>query len=57
MPGVWFYPGTRRLHVIDGHGAVGSGNDECVIMDELLPRYVERPVHSNSSVLSRPGRM
>ncbi len=35
--GVWFYPGTRRLHIIDGHGADDGGNDECAIEDELVP--------------------
>ena len=33
IPGVWFYPSTRRLHIIDGHGA--NANDECAILDEL----------------------
>jgi hypothetical protein len=37
VPGVWFYPGKRQLHVIDGHGAEGGGNDECVIAEELVP--------------------
>ncbi len=37
VPGVWFYPGKRQLHIIDGHGKVGSGNDECVIEQELVP--------------------
>ena len=33
VPAVWFYPGSRRLHVIDGHGPIG--NDECAITEEL----------------------
>jgi hypothetical protein len=37
VPAVYFYPGKRQLHVIDGHGAVDGGNDECVIEDELQP--------------------
>ena len=37
VPGVWFYPGKRQLHIIDGHGQVGAGNDECVIEEELVP--------------------
>jgi hypothetical protein len=42
IPGVWFYPNTRKLHVIDGHGGaaganpVGNGgNDECSPDEEL----------------------
>ena len=27
IPGVWFYPGTRRLHVVDGHTKEGNSND------------------------------
>lgn len=26
--GIWFYGGTRRLHIIDGHSPLSS-NDEC----------------------------
>lgn len=37
VPAVFFYPGKRQLHIIDGHGANGGGNDECVIDEELLP--------------------
>lgn len=33
VPAVWFYPGLRRLHIIDGQPSVG--NDECVIEEEL----------------------
>lgn len=36
VPGVWFYPGSRRVHIIDGHGAEGAGNDECAIEEELV---------------------
>ena len=35
VPAVWFYPGTRKLHVIDGHGADKGGNDECSPKKEL----------------------
>eukprot|EP00041_Stephanoeca_diplocostata_P039419 m.1624312 g.1624312 ORF g.1624312 m.1624312 type:complete len:625 (-) comp25388_c0_seq4:7106-8980(-) len=28
VPGIWFYAGTTRLHIIDGHSPVSS-NDEC----------------------------
>lgn len=35
VPAVWFYPGSLRLHIIDGQPS--NGNDECVIQDELQP--------------------
>lgn len=50
VPGVWFYPGKRQLHIIDGHGKVGSGNDECVIEDELVagrPYNVQIDAHEH----------
>ena len=33
IPGVWFYPNTTRLHIVDGHGP--DANDECSILEEL----------------------
>ena len=27
IPGVWFWPGTRRLHVVDGHTANGNSHE------------------------------
>ena len=47
IPSIWFYPGSRRLHIIDGHGGpkVGGngpgaatttgGNDECPVPTQL----------------------
>ena len=34
VPGVWFHPGTRNLHIRDGHG--GDGNAGCDPQEELL---------------------
>ena len=33
IPGIWFHPGTRRLHVRDGHG--NDGNAGCDPEEEL----------------------
>ena len=27
IPGLWFWPGTRRLHVVDGHTANGNSHE------------------------------
>ena len=35
VPGIWFYPNSRRLHIIDGHAS--DANDECPITTELKP--------------------
>ena len=35
VPAVWFYPGSRQLHIIDGQPS--NGNDECVIPEALTP--------------------
>eukprot|EP01047_Picozoa_sp_COSAG01_P107197 COSAG01_NODE_36235_length_520_cov_1.059382_1_plen_93_part_10 len=35
VPAVFFYPGSRRLHVIDGHKQ--NANDECPIKQPLAP--------------------
>ena len=37
VPAVWFHPGNRQLYVIDGHGGLGGGDDECHVEDELQP--------------------
>jgi hypothetical protein len=34
-PGVWFHPGNRQLHIVDGQPS--SGNDNCNPSDELPP--------------------
>ena len=34
VPGVWFYPASRRLHVVHGHR--DSGNDHCSPEEELV---------------------
>merc|ERR1712127_334927 len=33
VPAIWFYSGSTRFHMIDGHAKVG--NDECPITDQL----------------------
>merc|ERR1712127_825358 len=33
VPAIWFYSGTTRFHMIDGHQRVG--NDECPITEQL----------------------
>merc|ERR1712127_876999 len=33
IPAIWFYSGSTRFHMIDGHAKVG--NDECPITDQL----------------------
>ena len=33
IPGVWFYPGSHRLHIVHGHR--DSGNDDCSPEEEL----------------------
>ena len=40
VPAVWFYPGSLRLHIIDGQPS--NGNDECEIPEVLQP---ERTYH------------
>lgn len=44
MPAVFFYPGTHRLHIIDGQ--VSQTNDECPITTEL-PQVCSRSQRSN----------
>jgi uncharacterized protein (DUF427 family) len=41
IPGVWFFPGNTRLHVVHGHA--DSGNDDCS-PEEPLPLNVATPV-------------
>ena len=35
IPGIWFYPGTRRLHIRDG--STDNGNEGCDPEEELAP--------------------
>ena len=56
VPAVWFYPGSRRLHIIDGQPSVG--NDECVIEEELAQGvnvHIEIAVAAESVVVSIDG--
>ena len=48
IPGIWFHPGTRRLHVRDGHG--NDGNAGCDPEEELPANTV-----TTVRVEMRPG--
>ena len=51
VPGIWFHPGTRRLHIRDGHGTDGnagcdpeeqlSANVPTTVRVEMRPGFVE----------------
>ena len=51
IPGIWFHPGTHRLHVRDGHGSDGNAgcdpeaelpaNEPTTVRVEMRPGFVE----------------
>ena len=53
IPGVWFYPGTRRLHVVDGHTKEGNSNDGQWKCDTKLLTLAANKKHRVKMVFTR----